>query len=466
MKIYSVPTSGVPAVVELCPTKALLRVKVTDWPLDLSMDDGPIVVGIKVAATVLFQSSPKDTDLSCLEANAITDTMGLVTFVFEAESLDTVDRVRIECVGILQDLPVELLKLDDMLTETFQIQRLGFELECAGITLQIPGDVQGNCYGAFLFGTEEKAFAAGGRAIPVLQMTLEERKAKEPPRVELQSSPQPLQFLKETKAWMMDVIGHPESGETVGEWAEYVATLDHFTWRVAKSISLINGNQQSDLSLDPIKLSCKHSEGIVQGNLDLYLDQFFTAPETFIASLSTTRHFQWFLAAKQCAKTWCVPLVTKDPRWHIHGLVTYAFFYIVCAVKVNKNLDELELTKDTVKPMLKCNIASELLLTDGLTDSEQEALANRVCPNGISVDKDSLTNLAKACKLSGKVDGPTLDFIAKVMKEWFVNLDDTTLACRAGKRIEARPNIAGRTMVVVEIRGNSCLFNNTYFHGL
>ncbi len=230
-------------------------------------------------------------------------------------------------------------------------QRLGLEVECADVLLNMGGTV-GDTYGITVMETQETHAATG---LPWFSIVLEERKERENPKIEVTTAPLTISTagLAKHKKYINAVVDLA-GGKTAAEWVtaakrvRNTLTNKTYTWKVSANYPL---------TYHAKKFTKKNAGARVpQCNVDLYLRQFYTAPDLIKTMINDAPRQTMYTASRTCANTWATSahFNAVADRDDIKGLLTLALYTALCEKRFGGAPNSLG--KDRTQPLPKAGV--------------------------------------------------------------------------------------------------------------
>lgn len=346
-----------PAVVP-CGTRGILIVKVVD---NINNDDATVPVSnvsIRLTVNGVQLTSPTEAgsgktafSIQSLTADVIDATTVTIEYQAPCDAWRRVDFPAIPAYNTTR-------------TQRIDLQRIGYELECADVKLGMDGYV-GDTYG-FILGEMQQA---GYNGLPLVKLELEERKATEDPKIELMTAPLMLEDLANGKRWLTGVADACGGKTIAGAVAAAPAACDGLPWQLGAHAG----------TLPDQRFTAGDGARLVQVNVDLYLDQLHTCPDlmkTMMRGMATRPLL--YDQARACTTTLSAqaPMTGNDARSHVAGLLTYALYTALLDYELGGVADTLG--KDRAQPLVKTGVDDLARRATVLTAGERVALFGTV----------------------------------------------------------------------------------------
>jgi hypothetical protein len=303
-------------------------------------------------------------------------------------------------------------------------QRIGFEVECADVTLQMQKrscdsyGLAGDTYGVVLMQTQETD-ARTGR--PRMEVVLEERKGSEDPKIEFITAPweHGATALQRLKRYVNAVLDLTANG-TVAQWATAASRLAYsptltFHWEVADSY------RRSGLApLKVVRNTERRAARLAQCNVDLYLSQWYSAP-AFLKTMMDAQRQRFYDAARASAHTWRTAAGAGGDD-ELGGLLTLALYSAICDERYTpaQALARANaLVKDRIQPLPKIGASDLARLV--LTQVQRTHLATIVeeLVAGTQRATTWLSRLSQACSTSNRAIPSLQTAVRESLSDWF-----------------------------------------------
>jgi hypothetical protein len=306
-------------------------------------------------------------------------------------------------------------------------QRIGFELECADVTLNMlkqscedHGLEDGDTYGIVLMKTRELDTAT---ARPRMQVVLEERKGLEDPKVEFITAPwqhtdEVLRRLKRYVNTVLDLVGN---GTGLADWATEASRVEYkpnmrFHWEVPG-----DEDTQAIAHLLLRRIRERRHARLPQCNVDLYLSQWFRAP-LLLKSMMDRQRQRLYDAARDVATRARIHVLANGDD-ELGGLLSLALYSSVCDALYTPDGDLAQdnaLMKDRIQPLPKVGPADLARLA--LTQAQRTRLATVVghFVNGTLQGTDWLRRLSQGCSVSNQRLPDLERAVVNDLRAWFV----------------------------------------------
>jgi hypothetical protein len=291
-------------------------------------------------------------------------------------------------------------------------QRIGFEIECADVFLNM-ASIKGDTYGVPVIETTEKDASTN---LPLVTVTLEERKGNENPKIEVITSPQAIDraHFKKLKTYINAVVNLADT-KTADAWAKAASQVAYTSTEQKKWV--VSSDYQAYTNLKFSKKST--GERLVQCNLDLYLDQLYTAP-ALVQMMMAPDHQPIYMAAVKTVKELMLtePAVSSAPN--VGGLLVAAFYTALCETRWGGVKESLG--KDRVQPLLKAGPDDLARLV--LDQNEQEWLLKTLQAFHTATFAKSAyyQKLSQALSVMGRADEKNVNAIKGQLHHMFLSL--------------------------------------------
>ena len=163
-------------------------------------------------------------------------------------------------------------------------QRIGFEVECADVTLNMARKTSNyyglsDTYGVVIMETNNTSIITGA---PLIQVVLEERKGRENPKIEIVTSPMrhSIVHLRRLKTYV-NALADAAKGLAAVQWLAAANRVVYsrrpntrrFSWSLGDDVFQVNGSMKN--LLFSVRANARGSR-LPQCNVDLYVGQFYT----------------------------------------------------------------------------------------------------------------------------------------------------------------------------------------------
>lgn len=295
---------------------------------------------------------PREEDLAGVEvrvqiggvhAVGTTEAGGVTAFKLQLDHGETADDLRplevsYKLVGDTKHRAVEwpvALATHRTITQHVDSQRVGWEYECADVQMQMPAQDAADTYGESIVRTTKRGF----KDLPIVDVTLEERKGNENPKIEVITAPLMKDDLPRGKAWLERVLASLQHNRTPKQWADAVGNPACERSAVVR----LRANKMTKLPA---------GARLVQTNVDIFLDQIDREPDFIKTMMIDKERAEHYDRARACAGK--VVDAGRDATHDVRGLLTYALYTAIRNARAQGVPNSLG--KDRAQPLLKAGI--------------------------------------------------------------------------------------------------------------